>query len=94
MMNFTVYNNIGRWPNVRIILLIIRFSLQVVIHAYSSLHSVGFSTVHGWMTHLILLHKGILGHFMLKITKKHVFLDFLLENSFFEIGTQNFIFIF
>ena len=56
-------------------------------NAYSSLHRVGL--VYGWMTRLILLLKGILGHFMLKITKKHVFLDFLLENSFFEIETQS-----
>ena len=37
---------------------------------------IGWDLVYGWMTCLILLHKGILGHFMLKITKKACFLGF------------------
>ena len=40
----------------------------MLIHLY-----LGWALVYGWMTHLILLHKGILGHFMLKITKKACF---------------------
>ena len=43
----------------------------MLIHLY-----VGWALAHGWMTRLILLRKRILGHFMQKITKKHVFLGF------------------
>ena len=37
---------------------------------------IGWAIAYGWMTRLILLHKGVLGHFMQKITKKACFLGF------------------
>ena len=43
----------------------------MLIHLY-----IGWALAHGWMTRLILLRKGILGHFMQKITKKACFLGF------------------
>ena len=36
-------------------------SSSMLIHLY-----IGWDLVYGWMTRLILLYKGILGHFMLK----------------------------
>ena len=44
------------------------------------------------MTRLILLQKGILGHFMQKNTNKHDFLGFLIESSFSVIETQTNVF--
>ena len=46
-------------------------SSSMLIHLYK-----GWALAHGWMTRLILLHKGVLGHFMPKITKKACFLGF------------------
>ena len=46
-------------------------SSSMLIHLY-----IGWALAHGWMTRLILLRKGILGHFMQKITKKACFLGF------------------
>ena len=43
----------------------------MLIHLY-----IGWALVHGWMTRLILLHKGILGHFMQKNHQKACFLGF------------------
>ena len=43
----------------------------MLIHLY-----IGWALAYGWMTCLLLLHKGILGHFMQKITKKVCFLGF------------------
>ena len=43
----------------------------MLIHLY-----IGWALVYGWMTCLILLNKGILGPFMLKITKKACFWGF------------------
>ena len=45
----------------------------MLIHLY-----IGWVLEYGWMTRLILLHKGILGHFMQKNTKKHDFWDLML----------------
>ena len=38
--------------------------------------NIEWALVYGWMTRLILLRKGILGHFMPKITKKVCLLGF------------------
>ena len=38
--------------------------------------NIGWALAYGWMTCLLLLDKGILGHFMQKITKKVCFLGF------------------
>ena len=46
-------------------------SSSMLIHLY-----IGWALAYGWMTCLLLLHKGILGHFMQKITKKVCFLGF------------------
>ena len=46
-------------------------SSSMLIHLY-----IWWALAHGWMTRLILLHEGILGHFMLKITKKACFWGF------------------
>ena len=46
-------------------------SSSMLIHLY-----IGWALAYGWMTCLLLLHKGILGHFMQKITKKVCFLEF------------------
>ena len=43
----------------------------MLIHLYK-----GWALAHRWMTRLILLHKGVLGHFMQKITKKACFFGF------------------
>ena len=43
----------------------------MLIHLY-----ISWALAHGWMTRLILLLKGILGHFMQKITKKACFWGF------------------
>ena len=43
----------------------------MLIHLY-----IGWALAYGWMTCLLLLHEGILGHFMQKITKKVCFLGF------------------
>ena len=40
----------------------------MLIHLY-----IGWALVHGWMTRLILLHKGILGHYMQKNHQKSMF---------------------
>ena len=45
----------------------------MLIHLY-----IGRVLEYGWMTGLVLLHKGILGHFMQKDTKKHDFWDLML----------------
>ena len=45
----------------------------MLIHLY-----IGRVLEYGWMTRLILLHKGILGHFMQKDTKRHDFWDLML----------------
>ena len=59
-------------------------SSSMLIHLF-----IGWALVYGWMTRLILLHEGILRHLCKKSPKKHVFGDFLLENSFFKRETQN-----
>ena len=46
-------------------------SSSMLIHLY-----IGWALAYGWMTCLLLLHEGILGHFMQKITKKVCFLGF------------------
>ena len=46
-------------------------SSSMLIHLY-----IRWALAYGWMTCLLLLHKGILGHFMQKITKKVCFLGF------------------
>ena len=46
-------------------------SSSMLIHLY-----IGWALAQGWMTRLILLRKGILGHFMQKITKKACFFGF------------------
>ena len=46
-------------------------SSSMLIHLY-----IGWALVHGWMTRLILMRIGILGHFMPKITIKACFLEF------------------
>ena len=48
----------------------------MLIHLY-----IGWVLVYGWMTCLVLLHKG-------QNTKKHDFGDFFLESSFFVIEPQ------
>ena len=46
-------------------------SSSMLIHLY-----IWWALVYGKMTRLVLLHKGILGQFMQKITKKACFLEF------------------
>ena len=73
-LNHKATDILGGWPNVRIILLMAFFvtsSSSMLIHLY-----IGWALAYGWMTCLLLLHKGILGHFMQKITKKVCFLGF------------------
>ena len=40
------------------------------------IHLIGWALVYGWMTRLILMYMGILGHFMPEITLKTCFLEF------------------
>ena len=54
-------------------------SSSMLIHLY-----IGCTLVYGWMTRLILLCKGILGHFMQKITKKACFLGFPSRKFIFQ----------
>ena len=82
---------IGGWPNpyykgsINILDVAFRYkSSSMLIH-----HYMRWSLVYGWMTRLILPHKGILGHFVQKITKKAWFGDFILENLFFVRETPN-----
>ena len=51
----------------------------MLIHLY-----IGWALVYGWMTCLILLHKGILGHFMQKNTKKARFWGFPSRKFIFQ----------
>ena len=54
----------------------LRFSLQVVNHVMIIHLYIGWALAYGWMTRLILMRMGILGHFMPKIIIKACFLEF------------------
>ena len=65
------------------------FSLQVVTHVMIIHLYIGWALAYGWMTRLILMRMGILGHFMPKIIIKACFSEFPSRKVIFRDRNTN-----